>query len=64
LRIQALTVNAHLDYSLEIAGLGEAILMEPRARVIYDKSRLPSLTGADREFLLYRWNLYEAAASN
>lgn len=58
-----LTVNSHIDYSLEISKQGETIMVEPRAVVAYDKKRLPQLTGTDCEFLLHRWNLPQVELS-
>lgn len=61
--LDALTVHAHVDYSMRIGALGESILLEPRAIVAYDPSRLKTLCGDDRDFLLFRWDINETTRS-
>lgn len=51
-----LNICEHLDYTFRIQKAGFKILLEPKAVVAYDYARIWELRGADREYLLFRWD--------
>ena len=59
-----LSIAEHLDYALRIAQAGEKIFLEPRAVVAYEYERIWRFRGADRRYMLYRWNLEKVLESN
>ena len=59
-----LNVAEHLDYALRIQKAGYKIWLEPKAVVAYDYGRIWELRGADREYLIWRWDVAKAAKSH
>ena len=58
-----LIISEHLDYTLRIEQAGEKIMLQPRAAVAYDYERIFKFRGADRRYMLYRWNVAKSAES-
>jgi len=56
-------IAEHVDYSLRFHELGERIWLEPKAVVAYDYERIFALRGADRRYLLYRWDVKRSEES-
>ena len=59
-----LNICEHLDYTFRIQKAGFKILLEPKSVVAYDYARIWELRGADREYLLFRWDVSKAAKSH
>ena len=59
-----LNIAEHLDYSLRIAQAGEKIFLEPKAVVCYEYERIWRFRGADRRYMLFRWDLNKVIESN
>ena len=59
-----LNVAEHLDYALRIHQAGYKIWLEPKAVVAYDYGRIWELRGADREYLIWRWDVKKAAKAH
>lgn len=59
-----LNICEHLDYTFRVQKAGFKILLEPKAVVAYDYARIWELRGADREYLLFRWDVDKAAKSH
>ena len=62
--LEDMNVAEHMDYALMIEKAGYPIWIEPKAVVAYDYARIWRLRGADRKYLLFRWNLEKAKASH
>jgi GT2 family glycosyltransferase len=58
-----LIIAEHIDYSMRITKAGEKILLEPKSVVAYEYERIWRLRGADREYMLFRWNVQRALDS-
>lgn len=58
-----LNMAEHMDYSLRIQDAGYEIMLEPASVVCYNYERIWELRGADREFMLWRWDLDKAIES-
>jgi len=59
-----LNICEHLDYTFRVQKAGFKILLEPKAVVAYDYARIWELRGADREYLLFRWDVNKAQKSH
>ncbi len=59
-----LVIAEHLDYSLRIEKAGEKIFLEPKAVVCYEYERIWKFRGADRKYMLFRWDLNKVVESN
>ena len=59
-----LNIAEHMDYTLQMAQAGERIYLEPKAVVCYEYERIWKFRGADRRYMLFRWNLDKVIESN
>ena len=59
-----LNIAEHMDYALRIDQVGERILLEPKAVVCYEYERIWKFRGADRKYMLFRWNIDKVIESN
>ena len=59
-----LNICEHLDYTFRLHEAGFRILLEPKSVVAYDYARIWELRGADREYLLFRWDVEKARQSH
>lgn len=62
--LEDMNICEHLDYTLRLQQAGFRILIEPKSVVAYDYARIWHLRGADREYLLYRWDIEKARKSH
>ncbi len=58
-----LNIAEHLDYVFRIQRAEDRVMLEPKAVVAYDYERIWKLRGADRSYMLYRWDVEKAARS-
>ncbi len=58
-----LNISEHLDYTFRIEKAGDRIMLQPKAAVAYDYERIFKFRGADRGYMLYRWDVKKSAQS-
>ncbi|HTL48432.1 MAG TPA: glycosyltransferase [Verrucomicrobiae bacterium] len=58
-----LMISEHLDYTFRLQEAGFRILLEPKSVGAYQYDRIWDLRGADRDYMIFRWNPKEAERS-
>lgn len=59
-----MNICEHLDYTFRLQKAGFRVMLDAKAVVAYDYARIWELRGADREYLLFRWDVAKAAQSH
>ncbi|MDP3921347.1 MAG: glycosyltransferase [Candidatus Omnitrophota bacterium] len=62
--LRDLNIAEHMDYSLRITEAGFRIMLEPKSVVAYNYERIFKFRGADRGYMLFRWDLDKVSKSH